>query len=265
MKAATRVIWPAIVVGADAAALACLRPHWATLAGDLAAPHRWVAGVGADHAAITLGCAALWCVALWLAIGFAAALAAAIPGRAGRTSRYVARQMLPRALLRTIAGAAGLSVLITPIAADARALAGPVSAPGVSNAQPRPDWPTDAGALPRLQVGWPTDRPPDPQPHVPTPALPSSPPSHHARHVQPGSTSTASSSTGGEVLVEPGDSLWLIAAHRLGPDATPAEIAAQWPPWYAQNRPTIGADPSLIRPGETLHAPPDHARQGETT
>ncbi len=264
MKAAERVIWPAIVMGIDAAALTCFSPHWAALAGDLAAPHSWVARVGADHAAITLGCAALWSVALWLAIGFAAVLAAAIPGRVGRTSRYVARQMLPKALLRTVAGAVGLGVLIAPIAADAHAIAGTASAPGVSNAQPRPDWPTDASALPRTQVGWPTDRPPAAQPHVPTPTLPSSPPPRHAHRVEPGSTGTASS-TGREVLVEPGDSLWLISAHRLGPDATPTEIAAEWPRWYAQNRQVIGTDSSLIRPGETLHAPPDHTRQGETT
>jgi nucleoid-associated protein YgaU len=61
--------------------------------------------------------------------------------------------------------------------------------------------------------------------------------------------------------VQPGDSLWLIAARRLGPDASDEQIAANWPRWYAANRAAIGDDPSLIEPGQVLHAPPsDPAR-----
>jgi nucleoid-associated protein YgaU len=55
--------------------------------------------------------------------------------------------------------------------------------------------------------------------------------------------------------VRPGDSLWLIAARRLGPDATDEQVAANWPRWYAANRSAIGDDPSLIEPGQVLHAP----------
>jgi nucleoid-associated protein YgaU len=55
--------------------------------------------------------------------------------------------------------------------------------------------------------------------------------------------------------VRPGDSLWLIAAHRLGPTATDADVAVTWPRWYAANRAVIGADPDLIRPGQLLSAP----------
>ena len=58
------------------------------------------------------------------------------------------------------------------------------------------------------------------------------------------------------VRVRPGDSLWLIAAHRLGPDASDADVAADWPRWYAANRAVIGDDPSLIEPGQVLQAPP---------
>jgi nucleoid-associated protein YgaU len=46
--------------------------------------------------------------------------------------------------------------------------------------------------------------------------------------------------------------LWAIAATRLGPQATPALVAANWPRWYAANRAVIGADPDLIRPGQLL-------------
>ncbi len=177
MKVVGRIGWLA-VAGLDAAALVCLRPHWADLASDLAAPHRWVARVGADRAAITLGCAVLWCVALWLAFGCIAVLAAAVPGRVGRGGRYVARQMLPEAMLRAVAGAAGLSVLIAPIAADAGTISNHASvgasALGGRLSHPAPNWPTDAGQQPRIRVGWPTDDPRGHRAHVPTPALPSS-------------------------------------------------------------------------------------------
>jgi resuscitation-promoting factor RpfA len=56
-------------------------------------------------------------------------------------------------------------------------------------------------------------------------------------------------------VVRRGDALWDIAARHLGPDATAVDIAREWPRWYAANRAVIGADPSLIRPGEVLHAP----------
>jgi nucleoid-associated protein YgaU len=57
-------------------------------------------------------------------------------------------------------------------------------------------------------------------------------------------------------VVRPGDTLWAIAARQLGPHATAAQIAAQWPRWYASDRSVIGDDPNLIRPGELLRAPP---------
>jgi hypothetical protein len=63
----------------------------------------------------------------------------------------------------------------------------------------------------------------------------------------------------GPVLVRAGDCLWLIAARRLGPRAGAAEIAREWPRWYALNRQVIGDDPDVIRPGQALVAPPGRA------
>jgi nucleoid-associated protein YgaU len=57
------------------------------------------------------------------------------------------------------------------------------------------------------------------------------------------------------LTVQPGDSLWLIAAHRLAAGASPGEISAEWHRWYAANLALIGDDPDLIRPGTTLTAP----------
>ncbi|WP_423462221.1 LysM peptidoglycan-binding domain-containing protein [Promicromonospora sp. MS192] len=72
------------------------------------------------------------------------------------------------------------------------------------------------------------------------------------------------------VVVEPGDTLWSIAAARLTDEATAAdrdpgtdptagatagEIAAAVQRWHQANRQTIGADPDLIRPGTVLRVP----------
>lgn len=57
------------------------------------------------------------------------------------------------------------------------------------------------------------------------------------------------------VVVKPGDTLWSIAATELGPNATPEDIAARWPAWYAANRELIGPDPDLILPGQVLRIP----------
>jgi hypothetical protein len=57
------------------------------------------------------------------------------------------------------------------------------------------------------------------------------------------------------VVVRRGDTLWSLAAARLRPSATPAEIDAEWRRWYAANRAVVGADPDLILPGQRLRAP----------
>jgi hypothetical protein len=57
------------------------------------------------------------------------------------------------------------------------------------------------------------------------------------------------------VIVRPGDTLWQIAARHLGPAATDARVAAEWPRWYTANRSVIGDNPALITPGTVLHAP----------
>jgi nucleoid-associated protein YgaU len=58
------------------------------------------------------------------------------------------------------------------------------------------------------------------------------------------------------VVVRRGDSLWSIAARDLGPGASDAEVAAQWPRWWHANRAVIGPDPDLILPGTRLRPPP---------
>ena len=78
-------------------------------------------------------------------------------------------------------------------------------------------------------------------------------------HVEPGPTtrpvSGPSRVTGEEVVVRAGDSLWSLAAARLPATSGPDEIEKAWRAVYAANRAEIGADPSLIRPGQRLHLP----------
>jgi hypothetical protein len=59
----------------------------------------------------------------------------------------------------------------------------------------------------------------------------------------------------GPVTVRAGDSLWAIAARSLGPAATDADVAVTWPRWWAANRPLIGPDPDVLRPGQHLRPP----------
>jgi nucleoid-associated protein YgaU len=87
---------------------------------------------------------------------------------------------------------------------------------------------------------------------LPAPVWPGAP----VPHADPGQPPTVG------VRVQPGDSLWLIAARRLGPTARVSDIAASWPQWYAANRPVIGDDPDLIRPGQHLTPPPTHGADG---
>ena len=65
------------------------------------------------------------------------------------------------------------------------------------------------------------------------------------------------------VVVQPGDTLWDLAAASLqqagAPEPSDACIAQTWPRWWAANREVIGPDPDLILPGTPLSPPPDAA------
>lgn len=58
-----------------------------------------------------------------------------------------------------------------------------------------------------------------------------------------------------EVVVTAGDTLWSLAAARLGPGASDAEVARAWPGWWEANRAVIGDDPHLLLPGQRLVVP----------
>ncbi len=60
---------------------------------------------------------------------------------------------------------------------------------------------------------------------------------------------------GGVVTVQPGDTLWDLAAARLPAAAGDARIDRSWHAWYAANRRTVGPDPDLLLPGQQLTPP----------
>ncbi len=60
--------------------------------------------------------------------------------------------------------------------------------------------------------------------------------------------------------VRAGDSLWRIARARLGPRASPLDVAAYVAAVHRVNRVRIGADPDLIHPGLELRLPSPHPR-----
>lgn len=240
------------LVAADAATLWLARPDVRGLIGDLAHPRRWVAAAGSDGAAAVLAQTGLWLCALWMAIAVLSVAASRLPGLLGELASAFAVQAVPAVMRRSIAGAVGASIFLAPLAASAatpdRAASPPASA-SASAFGAAPDATSAATSAPASPFGdaswaWPTtsstpqhtDGDPVPAP-VPWP------------HGSSGPPPTA------EITVHRGDSLWAIAARRLGPDADAHQIATVSKQWYQANRHAIGPDPSLIHPGQHLHEP----------
>jgi hypothetical protein len=235
------------VTMADFAVLLALRPHPGELGRDLMAPHAWVVRAGADGAAIELAATALWCTAAWLALGLLACLGARLPGAAGRCGHRIARAALPSAVYRVVAGAAGLGLLLAPLAAGAASAQSPAGHSG-PRAAVSPEWPTDS---PLPAPAWPTGAGP----------LATVPPRHSSEHRQPqrppqrAIAPDPAQRAEHAVIVRTDDSLWSIAAASLPGPVSAAKIARSWPRWYAVNRAVIGANPAFLVPGQTLHAP----------
>lgn len=70
-----------------------------------------------------------------------------------------------------------------------------------------------------------------------------------------GGTARANQPSEEGIAVRSGESLWEISARQLGPGATDADIANEWPRWYQANRDVIGPNPDKILPGQVLLPP----------
>lgn len=163
-----------------------------------------------------------WATVCWLALGALVALAGHVPGLFGALARPLAARVAPAVVRRAVELAIGAGVVTTIALAQAPLAAATTSSVALS--LDRPGAAPAATAAPAVDL----DRP---MASIPAASAPNT------------------------VVVTAGDTLWSIAARRLGPHATAAEIAAAWPRWHAANRAVIGPDPSVLRPGQHLVAP----------
>jgi nucleoid-associated protein YgaU len=194
---------------------------------------------GSPDAAVVLGCAWLaWALAGYLAIAVAATATVHLLGARG-TVAHLMSCIAPRGLRRLVDAAVtlGTTAAVISSTATAPAVAAPIS--HVASSQ-LPGNATSGSAL-----DW--------------PGLSSEPPHHHRHHPDVGKVNgghaTVPKESTGDVVVQPGDTLWSIAARRLGPTASGAAITAAWHAWYAANRNVIGSNPSVIQPGQRLTPP----------
>lgn len=242
MRALAHLIAVALASAVGTAALAA--STWSAAAGLASVPVAWWSTAQIAQAAIVLACGlgtagCLWHLAsagLALTVLLQDALATAdargAPAGAAAGSRAnAALQRWGAPLVRRIAaGAVVAGLTIAPVAAAApsapddlgwQAGSGESSAPRAEPAQPAPD----------------VDKP------APAPGE-----TAEDRAAGPSGSPT-------EHVVGPGDSLWSITATALGPGATDEQIVRAWPLVYETNAERIGADPSLIHPGDALELP----------
>jgi len=216
-------------------------------------------GVPVSPAAALLGAVAALAAAClgWLLLGAVAEALGHVPGALGRGASRVSATVTPRAVRRVIGVVLGVGMGLgvgagPSVAAPARSAAVAVQDSAhrvvLAAARAQATAPTAGGdALP--DPGW----FPTPDPGW-TPEAPTVRPQPDVSAVSPaGRRASAADPVG--VVVRRGDSLWALAARHLGPGATDAEIAAEWPRWYTANRATIGPDPDLLLPGQVLRPP----------
>jgi hypothetical protein len=195
-----------------------------------------------------LGCAALLALA---AVGATLSLAAVVTGQAAGRLGALARLLTPGAVRVAVGLAVGVTVATGPVCLATGGAGHPVA---VAVADQRTV----------LPPGWSPDRPAvaDPGTRAPTQGSVASQPRRPGSVPLAGTARSTRADRVTGVLVRTGDTLWAIAARHLGPGATTARVAAEWPRWYATNRPTIGRDPDLILPGQRLATPHGRARDG---
>lgn len=181
----------------------------------------------------------------WLVAITAAAVSTPLSRRGHVRAASVASRISPAFMRRLVAGALGLQLATTAVLGTgwvAAATEQPVdpqfqlSAPVVP---PRP-----APVPPLVNPRWRPAAPPmAPGPLAPVPG--------RSGLLQDGGSGAGAD----QVVVRVGDSLWSIAASRLGPFATDVEVAQEWPRWYRANVGIIGPDANLLQPGQILRVP----------
>lgn len=239
---------------------------WASVASPLvrvvATEWRSAPGTGprAPEDLLTLAAAVLALALLgWLALGALIEVVARAPGRVGAVASRTAARLTPAATRRLVGFALGVG--LAAVAAPPAGAWGRVPGP----ASPATGALARAGSASGSADPVGPDRAPDPgfAPTAPRPVstapAPGWTPAAPVVRPQPSTDLLTRAprivAADDAVVVHRGDTLWSIAARRLGAGASDAEIAADWPRWYAANRHVIGPDPDLILPGQRLRVP----------
>jgi hypothetical protein len=210
---------------------------------------------------------------LWWSISLMSAVVSALLQRSGRIGAAAVTARFSPAFMRRLALAAlGFQLLSAPLA-TAASLAGPdpLPSPAVS-ALWTPTTTAAEGLVLPLPLRGLAAPPPGPAPDAaPAPASASrnarqGPPASpswtpHSPTVDPGALAAGQLRVHepgdgvAEVTVRAGDTLWSLAASRLGPLASDVDIAREWPRLYRANREVIGESPHLLHPGQVLRLP----------
>ncbi len=215
---------------------------------------------------VALGVTVALAVALaWLAAAVAAgcvdavrhlvdARPAPLPRARGRGAVSALACMLVLAAATPAAAAGSLAPPVAPAASLAASPTAPTEGPA-RTADPAGSLPGAAAPGAARSAGEPGHSTrPAPVPGW-VPRVSRTPPTVTALVTAPSTAGEPSPGQAPHVVVE-GDTLWDIAARRLGAAATAAEVAADWPRWWRANHRVIGDDPDLLRPGQVLHPPP---------
>jgi len=203
----------------------------------------WVAIAAAGPAdpadGILLGVAVLGALlSLWLGLGVSLSALAALPGALGQASGALAARIAPAAARKVVAVVLGTTLTAALAPGTAVASTGQTASRPASFTTSQIAFGAMPDAAPDASFRWVSDAIATADAAPPPSWSPDRPKSPAAR-----------------VTVRRGDTLWSIAAHRLGPSATGADIDAEWHRWFVANRKVIGDDANRITPGELLIPP----------
>ena len=199
-------------------------------------------------------------LSIWLGLGLTLSALSAMPGALGDLCRGLADRVAPAVVRKIVALILGttLSAALVPgtavagITGDSFRPAVVTTAQQAAHALSSPAAAApDASFRSVIDSSDPSDR---------TKATDSAPPPTWS--MERPASSLRKSVDEPRFVVHRGDSLWSIAARRLGPEAPAAEIDIEWRRWLAANRDVIGRDADLILPGQLLRPPPSSGASG---
>ncbi|MGH8889136.1 MAG: LysM peptidoglycan-binding domain-containing protein [Acidothermaceae bacterium] len=188
-----------------------------------------------------------WVGLAWFGVLLGLEFGSLCPSAGGQLCAAAATRFAPQ-IARTCARfVLGMALVAGPLVSTSAMAAPAGGPPNLDRPVAAASAPSGAAATPALDLDRPTAGYLPPAPPPLTKTAPASPsllaPTPRREVVDDG------------YVVRRGDSLWDVAARHLGADATAADIAREWPRWYAQNQAVIGIDPGVLHPGQVLHAP----------